>query len=94
MKKNIDKSKDDLEIRKKIVIELIEKFKLERIVHLVLSTLSFLLICYFSITWNHLDKISSDQIILFLGPTGFLALAITRILHMWSKSIKIIFDDI
>jgi hypothetical protein len=86
-----DISIETLEARKRIVIELTGKFKPERIVYLVVSILSFLLIIYLAIDLYRQEKISIEQVGLFIGPTGFLAYAVSRILFMWSKSMKIIF---
>lgn len=86
-----DISPETYEARKRIVFELTTKFNIERYVYLIISILSFLLIIYLAFDLYKQQKISFDQLALFLGPSGFLAYAISRILYMWSKSIKIIF---
>lgn len=87
----INVSIETLEARKRIVMELTGKFKPERIVYLIVSILSFLLIVYLAIDLYRQEKISMEQVGLFVGPTGFLAYAVSRILFMWSKAMKIIF---
>jgi hypothetical protein len=82
---------ETLEARKRIVIEITSKFKPERIVYLVVSILSFGLIIFLAIDLYSQKKITLEQMALFIGPTGFLAYAVTRILFMWSTSMKIIF---
>ena len=86
-----DSSVETYEARKKIVLEITGNFKPERFVYLIISILSFMLIVYLAIDLYRQDKITIDQVALFVGPTGFLAYAVTRILFMWSKSMKIIF---
>jgi len=88
------KSTDSIETyeaRKRIVLEITAKFKPERYVYLITSILSFALIVYLAIDLYVRDKITIDQVALFIGPTGFLAYAVSRILYMWSKSLRIIF---
>lgn len=80
-----------LEARKKIVFEITATYKLERFFYLILSISSFLLIIYLAIDLYKQKIINFDQVVLFIGPTGFLAYAVNRILYMWSKSMKIIF---
>ena len=80
------------EARKRIVNEINEKFKIERYLYLVLSILSFAIVIYLAFDLYQRDKIETNQLVLFIGPTGFLVLAISRILYMWSKSLKIIFS--
>jgi len=89
-KKSTD-SVEKYEARKRIVIEITSKFKPERYVYLIVSILSFVLIVYLAIDLYRREKITIDQVALFIGPTGFLAYAVSRILFMWSKSMKIIF---
>jgi hypothetical protein len=93
MKENqkFDESIETYEARKRIVLEITGKFKPERFVYLIISILSFLLIVYLAFDLYRQDKITIDQLALFIGPTGFLAYAVSRILYMWSKSMKIIF---
>lgn len=79
------------EARKKIVLEITGKFKPERYIYLISSLFSFVLIIYLAVDLYRQDKITIDQVALFIGPTGFLAYAVSRILYMWSKSMKIIF---
>lgn len=79
------------EARKKIVLEITGKFKPERYIYLISSLFSFALIIYLAVDLYRQDKITIDQVALFIGPTGFLAYAVSRILYMWSKSMKIIF---
>jgi len=79
------------EARKRIVLEITGKFKPERFVYLVISILSFILIVYLAVDLYRQEKISFDQVALFIGPTGFLVYAVSRVLFMWSKSMKIIF---
>jgi len=79
------------EARKRIVNEINEKFKIERYLYLIVSILCFAIVVYLAFDLYRLEKIGTDQLALFLGPTGFLVLAISRILYMWSKSMKIIF---
>ncbi len=86
-----DVSIETYEARKRIVVEITGKFKPERFIYLTLSILSFLLIVYLGYDLFKQDKISRDQLAMFIGPTGFLAYAVSRILFMWSKSMKIIF---
>lgn len=82
---------ETLEARKRIVLEITAKFNPERFVYLTISIISFFLIVYLAVDLYKQDKISMDQLALFIGPTGFLAYAVSRILFMWSKSMKIIF---
>jgi hypothetical protein len=82
---------ETLEARKRIVLEITGKYKPERIIYLVVSVFSFLLILYLAIDMYLQKKITMEQIALFIGPTGFLAYAVSRILFMWSKSMKTIF---
>ena len=84
-------SVETYEARSRIVMEITAKFKPERFVYLVISILSFILIVYLAYDLYRQDKIALDQLVLFIGPTGFLAYAVSRILYMWSKSMKIIF---
>jgi hypothetical protein len=86
-----DESVETYEARKRIVLEITGKFKPERYVYLISSILSFALIVYLAVDLYRQDKITIDQVALFVGPTGFLAYAVSRILYMWSKSMKIIF---
>lgn len=86
-----DQSIQTFEARKRIVLEITGKFKPERFVYLVISVLSFILIVYLAFDLYRQEKISFDQVALFIGPTGFLAYAVSRVLFMWSKSMKIIF---
>ncbi|MCF8373990.1 MAG: hypothetical protein K9H64_20375 [Bacteroidales bacterium] len=79
------------EARKRIVLEMTGKFKPERFVYLITAILSFGLTIYIALDLYKQDKIEIDQLALFIGPTGFLAYAVSRILFMWSKSMKIIF---
>jgi hypothetical protein len=79
------------EARKKIVMEITGKFKPERFVYLISAILSLGLIVYLAFDLYRQEKITMDQLVLFIGPTGFLAYAVSRILFMWSKSMKIIF---
>lgn len=80
------------EARKHIVNEINEKFKVERYLYLCVSILCFIIVLYLAIDLRRHEKIDNNQLALFLGPTGFLVLAITRILYMWSTSLKIIFN--
>jgi hypothetical protein len=88
---NLGESIETYEARKRIVLEITGKFKPERYVYLISAILSFLLIIYLAYDLYRQEKITIDQVILFIGPTGFLAYAVSRILYMWSKSMKIIF---
>ena len=80
------------EARKQIVNEINEKFKVERYLYLCVSIICFIIIVYLAIDLKSQKKIDANQLALFLGPTGFLVLAISRILYMWSTSLKIIFS--
>lgn len=84
-------SSETYEARKKIVLEITAKFSPERFVYLTTSVLSLGLIIYLAIDLYRHDEIGMEQVALFLGPTGFLAYAVSRVLFMWSKSMKIIF---
>ena len=79
-----------LEARMAIVDRLNTAFRIERYVHITLSVLSFVIVCVSG--WSLYSKglLSNGQLLAFLGPTGFLAVAVTRILYMWSASLKII----
>jgi hypothetical protein len=79
------------EARKKIVLEITGKFKPERFVYLISAILSLGLIIYLAFDLYRQEKITMEQLALFIVPTGFLAYAVSRILFMWSKSMKIIF---
>jgi uncharacterized membrane protein len=87
----IDGTIETYEARKKIVMEITKSFRPERFVYLIISILAFILIIYLAIDLYRQDKIEIDQLALFIGPTGFMAYAVTRILFMWSKSMRIIF---
>lgn len=78
------------EARKKIVLEITKKFNIERYIYLIISILSFFLIIYVAIDLYTSNNIKLSQLSLFIGPTGFMAYAISRILFMWTKSLKII----
>lgn len=84
-------SVETYEARKKIVLEITGKFKPERYIYLITSILSFALIIYLAADLYRREQITLDQLALFIGPTGFLAYAVSRVLFMWSKSMKIIF---
>lgn len=88
---NLNESVETYEARKRIVLEITGKFKPERYVYLISSVLSFVLIVFLAVDLYRQDRITIDQLALFTGPTGFLAYAVSRILYMWSKSMKIIF---
>lgn len=78
------------EARKKVVLEITNRFNTERYVYLVISILSFFLMVYLAVDLYTSKQINMEQLALFIGPTGFLAYAVSRILYMWSKSLKII----
>ena len=78
------------EARLKIALILTSKFSVERYLYLGTSILSFGLIVYLAIDLYGQQKITLEQLAIFIGPTGFLAYAISRILFMWSTALKII----
>ena len=82
---------ETLEARKRIVAEITNTYKAERYIYLSVSILSFIFIAYLALDLYKEKAISVEQLVLFLGPTGFLAIAVSRILFMWSNSLKIIF---
>jgi hypothetical protein len=82
---------ETLEARKRIVTEITNTYKAERYVYLSVSILSFIFIAILAFSLYRKNAISVEQLVLFLGPTGFLAVAVSRILFMWSNSLKIIF---
>ena len=84
-------SVETLEARKRIVADITNTYKAERYIYLSVSILSFLLITYLALDLYKQEKIGVEQLVLFLWPTGFLAVAVSRILFMWSNSLKFIF---
>lgn len=82
---------ETLEARKRIVDELTNTYKAERYVYLSVSILSFIAITLLAYDLYKEKKIDTEQLAMFLGPAGFLTIAVSRILFMWSNSLKIIF---
>ncbi len=82
---------ETLEARRRIVAELTNTYKAERYVYLSVSILSFIVILFLALDLYKEKKINTEQLVIFLGPAGFLTIAVSRILFMWSNSLKIIF---
>lgn len=84
-------SSEQLEARKRIVNEISQKYQLERYIYLAGSIISLIIVIALATYLFFSKQISFSQLAMFIGPTGFLAYAVTRILYMWSTSLKVIF---
>jgi len=75
-------------------IEAIEKlitiFKLERMVHLVITSISatILLICAIILIF----KKDFVTLVPILGSSGFLVYSVNRLLHMWDQAFQMLFS--
>jgi hypothetical protein len=81
----------DYDARKKIVLELVSQFKIERYVYMTLSIASFIALMWLAFSAYLNEELSVKETLLLFAPTGVMTYAINRILYMWTKSMQIIF---
>lgn len=83
-------NEQELNARYKIVEKLTKLFKFERMIHLMVTTVS-LIILLISITIMIIrDKAGPAELSLMFGSSGLITYAAGRLLRMWDQALKVI----
>lgn len=69
---------------------LLETFKVERYIYLVLTIISIILLGFLVKTMFDNDEIGTKELLTLLGPSGLITLTFSRILKMWTDCIDLI----
>lgn len=80
----------ELNARYNIIEKLTKLFKFERMIHLVVTSVS-LIILLTSITIMIIkEKVGSAELTLMFGSSGLITYAAGRLLRMWDQALKVI----
>ncbi len=79
-----------LEQRIEAIERITKLFKIERIIYIVVSCISFALLCVSFVMLLIAKDDKSEIITMMFGTGGVFTVSVGGLLHMWNRSIKII----
>lgn len=83
----MDKEKKELvEVALNALERLLEMFKIERFVYLVLTALSFLILLYAAYLLIHLDSPNTEALVAIFGGSGLITFSSARISFFFNKA--------
>ena len=84
------KARSDLDKRLKIVEKLTKIFRPERTMHLIMSSISFLVIMLSAILMIVEGKTGKAELSMLFGSTGIVGIVGSRFLKMWDQALEVI----
>ena len=82
-----------LQVRQAVADKIVKRFAAERIVYLILTTLSCLGLFYLIYYYILHGKLDTESALSFFGPTGIIGVAIAGVFRMFDKLITKVFPD-
>ncbi len=79
-----------LEQRIEAIERITKLFRIERIIYIIVSCISFALLCVSFIMLLIVKDDKSEIITMMFGTGGVFTVSVGGLLHMWNRSIKII----
>jgi hypothetical protein len=81
---------DDLQARLKAVERLAELFRLERMVHLVVTSVSLIMLLASAGALIYRREAGAAELSLMFGSSGLITYSASRLLRMWDQALRII----
>lgn len=85
---------DGLKERIKAVERLTKLFRLERIVHLVVTCSSLAILLFVAVRLIYEDKAGSAELTMMFGSSGLITYSASRLLHMWNQALRVIAPEL
>ena len=85
--------KEELEARYLIVEKLTRLFKLERVVHLIVTSISLIMLLLSAATLILKGNAGEVELSLMFGSSGLITYTAGRLLKMWNQALKIIVGE-
>ena len=82
-----------LQVRQAVADKIVKRFAAERIVYLILTTLSCLGLFYLIYYYILHGKLDTESALSFFGPTGIIGVSIAGVFRMFDKVITKVFPD-
>jgi hypothetical protein len=82
-----------LQARQSTADKIVRRFAAERIVYLILTTLSCLGLFYLIYYYILHGKLDTESALSFFGPTGIIGVSIAGVFRMFDKVISKVFPD-
>lgn len=82
-----------LKARQSTADKIVKRFAAERIVYLILTTLSCLGLIYLIYYYILHGKLDTESALSFFGPTGIIGISIAGVFRMFDKVISKVFPD-
>jgi hypothetical protein len=81
---------DDLQARLRAVERLTELFRLERMVHLVVTSVSLIMLLASAGALIYRREAGAAELSLMFGSSGLITYSASRLLRMWDQALRII----
>jgi len=81
---------ETLRAKMQAVKELVEVFKIERLVHLVMTAFSLLMLFGNAALLIYERKADIAELTMFFGATGLITYSANRLLRMWDQALRVV----
>lgn len=81
---------ETLHSKMQAVKELVEVFKMERLVHLVTTTVSLLMLFGSAASLMYERKADISELTMLFGASGLITYSANRLLRMWDQALRVV----
>lgn len=72
------------------IVRLTELFKVERAVHLIVTTLALMMLLASAAVLIYRDQAGITELTALFGSSGLITYSASRLLHMWDQALRIL----
>ena len=86
-------SNEDIKVRLEVVKELTQVFRLERLVHLIVTCVALIVLLAVAVKLIYKNQAGSVELTLMFGSSGLITYSASRLLYMWNQALSVIVSE-